>query len=111
MERLREGWWRLLSGCHGRTITYCNSSVYILCVQNTLAFDHEEVEQLLYVLHPARKRLSGNGPVLSWSHTRGNAVVEEHPPSNLKRRSNCGESDVYIGENSIAHLQGQCTTT
>jgi len=57
--------------------THSNRGVDVLCVDNALSLDDEEVEQLLNLVDAGCDGLPGDGPVLPGAHLGGKTIVEE----------------------------------
>lgn len=61
----------------------------ILCEDDSLSFDDEEVDEVLEILERSFQRLLRNSVVLSWSDTAGNARAHDDFACNLCESDNC----------------------
>lgn len=64
--------------------TYGDCGINILCIEDALALNDEEVEKLLDIVQAGLERLLGNGVVLARTHLRGKTVIKQKLAGNLK---------------------------
>lgn len=67
--------------------TYTNGDADVLCEQDALEFDNEEVAQLNQILHDALQGLARNLVVLLRSHLRRKAFTKRSPTHDFGGRS------------------------
>ena len=71
----------------GISKTYSAGSKYILCEDNSLRLDNEEVDKLMNITDEGVKGLLGYCVVFSWANLRSEPVREQSLSSSLRKNS------------------------